>query len=82
MKPHPFVRIASIVLLAIAAFLAGQQYPRTVAAQSRPQWEYQVVGSGFIGSRSQIEKLNQLGRDGWEAINMNAHEKVLLKRLK
>ena len=82
MRLHPLVRIGSVAVLVAAAFLVGQQYPRTASAQSPQKWEYQVVGSGFIGSRSEVEKLNQLGEAGWEAINMNAHEKVLLKRAK
>ena len=82
MRLRPLVRIGSVVVLMVAAFPAGQQFSRTAAAQSRPKWEYQIVASGFIGSRSEVEKLNQLGEDGWEAINMNTHEKVLLKRAK
>jgi hypothetical protein len=82
MRLHPIVRIGSVAVLAIVAFLVGQQYPRTAAAQSRQKWEYQLVGSGFIGSRGQVEKLNQLGEDGWEAINLNSHDRVLLKRAK
>jgi hypothetical protein len=82
MRLHPLVRIGSAAVLVMAAFPVGQQYPRTAAAQSRQKWEYQVVTSGFIGSRSQVEKLNQLGEDGWEAINLNAHDRVLLKRAK
>lgn len=81
MRVHPVVRIASFALLVAAAFIAGQQFPRSAAAQSRPKWEYQIVGSGFVGS-GQVDKLNRLGEDGWEAITINASNRVLLRRPK
>lgn len=81
MKLHTFVRIAIAVAMLVGAFLAGQQSARPVAAQSRQKWEYQIVGSGFTGS-GQVERLNKLGEDGWEAITINGSNRVLLRRAK
>ena len=81
MKLHPFARIGLVVLMLMAAFIAGQQYSRPVAAQSRQKWEYQIVGSGFAGS-GQVDKLNKLGDDGWEVVTLNASNRVLLRRPK
>jgi hypothetical protein len=81
MKLHPFARIALVVLMLVGAFIAGQQYSRPVAAQSRQKWEYQIVGSGFAGS-GQVDKLNKLGEDGWEVVTLNASNRVLLRRAK
>jgi hypothetical protein len=81
MKLHPFVRICSVALMLVGAFIAGQQYSRPVVAQSRQKWEYQIVGSGFVGS-GQVDKLNKLGEEGWEVVTLNASNRVLLRRAK
>ena len=70
-----------IVLMLAAAFIAGQQFSRPVAAQSRQKWEYQIVGSSFAGS-AQVDKLNKLSEDGWEVVTRNASNRVLLRRAK
>jgi len=49
--------------------------------QSRQKWEYQIVGSGFVGS-GQVDKLNKLGEEGWEVVTLNASNRVLLRRAK
>ena len=81
MKLHRFARISLVVLMLVAAFIAGQQFSRPVSAQRRQKWEYQIVGSGFVGS-GQVNKLNQLGEDGWEVVTLNASNRVLLRRAK
>ena len=81
MKPHPVVRIGLGALMLVGAFVAGQQYSRPVAAQTRQKWEYQIVGSGFAGS-GQVDKINRLGDEGWEVVTLNASNRVLLRRAK
>jgi hypothetical protein len=81
MKLHTRVRTALAALTLVGAFIAGQQYPRTVAAQSRPKWEYQIVGCG-VGCRGQLEQINKLGEEGWETVTLNASNRVLLRRAK
>jgi len=81
MKPRFLVRTGLLVLMLIGAFLAGQQTSRTAAAQSRQKWEYQIVGSSFSGS-GQVDKINQLGEEGWEVVTLNASNRVLLRRAK
>ena len=81
MKLQRFIRIGSVALMLVAAFIAGQQFPRAVGAQTRQKWEYQIVGSGFAGSR-QVDRLNKLGEDGWEVVTLNASNRVLLRRAK
>jgi hypothetical protein len=41
MKSHSVVRIGLVSLLFVGAFIAGQHYPRTAAAQGPQKWEYQ-----------------------------------------
>jgi hypothetical protein len=81
MKPHRLVRIGLAALMLLAAFVAGQQYSRPVAAQSRQKWEYQIVGAGF-GGNGQVDKVNQLGEEGWEVVTLNASNRILLRRAK
>jgi hypothetical protein len=81
MKLKLFIRIGLVSLMLVAAFVAGQQFPRTVGAQTRQKWEYQIVGSGFTGS-GQVDRLNRLGEDGWEVVTLNASNRVLLRRAK
>lgn len=81
MKLHATVRIVLVAVMLLGAFLAGQHYSGGVAAQSRQKWEYQIVGSGFVGS-GQVDKLNKLGEDGWEVVTLNASNRVLLRRAK
>lgn len=81
MKLHTLLRIAVAALMLSGAFVAGQQYSQPVAAQSRQKWEYQIVGCG-VGCAGQVEKLNKLGEEGWEAIVLNASNRVLLRRIK
>jgi hypothetical protein len=80
MKLHPIVRTCVFGLMLVASFIAGQ-YSRPVHAQSHQRWEYEIVGSGFIGS-NQVDKLNQLGDAGWEVVTLNASNRVLLRRAK
>jgi hypothetical protein len=76
-----FARIVTVVLLLIAAFVAGQHFARPVAAQSPrpapPKWEYRIVGSLHT-----VEQINKLGDEGWEALTLNASNRVLLRRAK
>jgi hypothetical protein len=70
-------RIVLFTLMLIVAFMAGQQFPRTVAAQERHRWEYKIV-SGFHA----IDEMNRLGDDSWEAVTLNASNRVLMRRPK
>ena len=70
-------RIGLIALMLAGAFVAGQYFPRTVAAQSHPQWEYRIVGSFHT-----VDQMNKLGEDGWEAVTLNASNRVLMRRSK
>jgi hypothetical protein len=81
MKLHPIIRIGFIALMLLTSFIAGQQYSRTVAAQSRQKWEYEIVGS-TLGGNGQVEKLNKLGEEGWEVVTLNASNRILLRRAK
>jgi hypothetical protein len=81
MKLHSVVRIGLVFLMLVGAFIAGQHYPRTVAAQSTPKWEYQIVGCG-VGCSGQIAQINKLGDQGWEVVTLNASNRILLKRAK
>jgi hypothetical protein len=81
MKLQLVIRIGLVSLMLAAAFIAGQQFPRTVGAQTRQKWEYQIIASGFTGS-GQVDKLNKLGDDGWEVVTLNASSRVLLRRAK
>lgn len=53
MKLHSIVRIALVFLMLVGAFIAGQHYSRTVAAQNPQKWEYQIVGCG-VGCSGQV----------------------------
>ncbi len=77
MKLHAVVRIALVVLMLVIAFVAGQQTSRPVAAQSQQKWEYRIVGSVHTE-----REINKLGDEGWEAITLNASNRVLLRRAK
>jgi hypothetical protein len=80
MKLHSFVRIGLVSLMLVGAFVAGQHYPRTVAAQNPQQkWEYQIIGCG-VGCSGQVAHINKLGDEGWEVVTLNASNRVLLKR--
>jgi len=81
MKPHSLAKIGLLSLMLVTAFVAGQHYPRTVAAQSTQKWEYQIVGCG-VGCSGQIAHINKLGDEGWEVVTLNASNRVLLKRVK
>ena len=81
MKPHALVRVGLVSLLLVGAFIAGQHYSRTAAAQSTQKWEYQIVGCG-IGCSGQVAQINKLGDEGWEVVMLNASNRVLLKRAK
>jgi len=65
----------------MGAFIAGQHYPRTVAAQNHLKWEYQIVGCS-VGCSGQVAQINKLGDEGWEVITLNASNRALLKRAK
>jgi len=81
MKLHSVLRIGLIVLMLVGAFIAGQHYSRTAAAQGPQKWEYQIVGCG-LGCSGQVDQINKLADQGWEVITMNASNRVLLARAK
>ena len=81
MKLHSVLRIGLIFLMLVGAFIAGQHYSRTAAAQSPQKWEYQIVGCG-LGCRGQVDQINKLTDQGWEVVTLNASNRVLLKRAK
>ena len=61
----------------VIAFVAGHHAARQVAAQSRPKWECKIVGSTHT-----VDQINKLGEDGWEAVTLNASNRVLMRRSK
>jgi hypothetical protein len=71
------LRIIFAALMLIVAFVAGQHFAPTAAAQSRQKWEYQIVGSLHT-----VDQINKLGEEGWEAVTLNASNRVLLRRSK
>ena len=81
MKLHSVLRIGLIFLMLVGAFIAGQHYSRTAAAQSPQKWEYQIIGCG-LGCRGQVDQINKLADQGWEVVTLNASNRVLLKRAK
>ena len=81
MKPHSVVRIGLVSLMLVGTFIAGQRYSRTAAAQGPQKWEYQIVGCG-LGCSGQVAQINKLGDEGWEAVTLNASNRILLKRAK
>jgi hypothetical protein len=64
-------------MMLVAAFVAGQHSTGSAAAQSRQKWEYQIVPAYH-----NADQINKLGEDGWEAVTLNASNRVLLKRSK
>lgn len=70
------VRIVVVALMLVVAFLVGQQ-SAPVVAQSHQRWEYRIVGSIHT-----VDQINKLGEDGWEAVTLNASNRVLLRRSK
>lgn len=81
MKLHAMLRIGLVALTLVGTFIAGQHYSRTAAAQSPQKWEYRIVGCG-AGCSGQVAEINKLGDEGWEALTLNASNRVLLKRAK
>ena len=81
MRLPSVLRIGLVFLMVVGAFIAGQNYPRTVAAQSPQKWEYQIVSCG-VGCSGQVAQINKLGDEGWEVVTLNASNRVLLKRAK
>jgi len=81
MKTHSVLRIGLVCAMLVGAFVAGQHYSRTAAAQSTPKWEYQIVGCGVCCS-GQVAQINKLGDEGWEVVTLNASNRILLKRAK
>jgi hypothetical protein len=75
MKLQAVVRIVLVALMLVVAFVAGQHSSRSVAAQSHQKWEYQIVGSFHT-----VDQINKLGEEGWEAVTLNASNRVLLRR--
>ena len=75
MKPKAVVRIVVFAAMLVVAFVAGQHTARPVAAQSHQKWEYKIVGSMHT-----VDQINKLGEDGWEAVTLNASNRVLLRR--
>jgi hypothetical protein len=71
------VRTAVGAFMLLVAFLAGQYFARPVAAQGHQKWEYKIVGSLHT-----VDQINKLGEDGWEAVTLNASNRVLLRRAK
>jgi hypothetical protein len=78
---HSLLRIVSVAVMLVWAFIAGQQYPRTAAAQSVRKWEYRIV-SCRVGCSGQVEDINKLADEGWEVVTLNASNRALLKRAK
>ena len=81
MKLHSVLRIGLIFLMLVGAFIAGQHYSRTAAAQSPQKWEYQIVGCG-LGCAGQVDQINKLADQGWEVVTVSATNRVILKRAK
>jgi hypothetical protein len=81
MKTHSVLRIGLVSAMLVGAFVAGQHYSRTAAAQSTQKWEYQIVGCG-VGCSGQVAQINKLGDEGWEVVALNASNRILLKRAK
>ena len=81
MKMHSVLRIGLVSLMLVGAFIAGQHYSRSAAAQGPQKWEYEIVGCG-VGCSGQVAKINKLGDEGWEVVTLNASNRVLLKRAK
>ena len=77
MKPPAVVGIILVASMLVAAFVAGQRSSSPAAAQSHPKWEYRIVGSMHT-----VDQINTLGEDGWEAVTLNASNRVLLSRSK
>jgi len=77
MKLRAAVRIVLVALMLVLAFVVGQYSSRPVSAQSRQKWGYQIVGSFHT-----VDQINKLGEDGWEAVTLNASNRVLLRRSK
>ena len=77
MKLQAFARIVLGALMLMVAFIAGQHSAPSVAAQSRQKWEYRIIGSLHTA-----DQMNKLGEDGWEAVTLNASNRVLMKRSK
>ena len=81
MKLHSVLRIGLIFLMLVGAFIAGQHYSRTAAAQSPQKWEYQIVGCS-LGCSGQVDQINKLADQGWEVVTVSATNRVILKRAK
>jgi hypothetical protein len=77
MKLQAPTRIFFLALMLVAAFVAGQYFSHPVAAQGRQKWEYRIVGSFHT-----VDQINKLGEDGWEAVTLNASNRVLMRRSK
>lgn len=77
MRLHMVVRIVLATLMLLVAYVAGQHSSSPVAAQNHQKWEYRIVGSIHT-----LDQINQLGEDGWEAVTLNASNRVLLRRSK
>ena len=69
------VQIVVTALLLVVAFVAGQHSASPVAAQNHQKWEYRIVGSVHT-----VDQINKLGEEGWEAVTLNASNRVLLRR--
>jgi hypothetical protein len=76
MRPQ-ILRIVLVAMMLVAAFVGGQHFASPVAAQSPQKWEYKIVGSIHT-----VDQINKLGDDGWEAVTLNASNRVLLRRRK
>ena len=81
MNLRSVIRIGTVLLMLGGAFIAGQHYSRTAAAQSPQKWEYEIVSCG-AGCSGQLAKINKLGDEGWEVVTLNASNRILLKRAK
>ena len=85
MKSHRLARVILLTLTFLGAFIVGQRYSPSTAAQVRQKWEYQVVKADRIersGTASlEVKGLSKLGEDGWEAVGIS-DSWVLLKRTK